>query len=63
MTDERWIDLRAQGKMFGQISHDGRWLCFRWRGMVVVFDVRETLTQKRGAQTDVLEPIENCSQF
>ncbi len=48
MTDERWIDLRAQGKMFGQISHDGRWLCFRRRGMVVVFNIEETLQKAHG---------------
>lgn len=56
-SDERWIDLRAQGKMFGQISHDGRWLCFRRRGMVVVFDVQATVNQGRGVNTSPIDGV------
>lgn len=54
MTDERWIDLRAQGKLCGQISHDGRWLCFKQRGMVVVFDVQETVRQGRAINKSLI---------
>lgn len=63
LAEECWIDLRAHGKMFGQISHDGRRLRFKRREMEVVFDVQKALRQATTAQTDVLKPIENCSQL
>lgn len=46
-TQTEWIDLRAQGKMWGQLSSDGRWIVFKRRGMVVEFDVQRTLAEGR----------------
>lgn len=51
MIPSKLIDLRADGKMWGQISHDGRRLVFRRRGMVVEFDVEATLQQGRAVKT------------
>lgn len=47
------IDLSAQGKLYGCLSVDGRFLEFRKRGKIVVFDVLASVVAGRGVVASV----------
>lgn len=46
--------------MWGQLSHDGRWLVFRRRGMLVEFDLRATVEQGRAIKALPMDDLKQA---
>jgi len=66
MQQPGWIELRAQGKMFGRLSSDGRLLEVKERGLLLVFDLASTLAARRAISCDLtrllVDENERCAQ-